>query len=71
MPSTIAPSRIEFWSALSRKRSRFEASLFRTAMTSPVCFSSKKVMSSRWSVSKESVRTACITAWANWLAATP
>ncbi len=71
MPRIITPSRAEFWSALSRKTSKLEASLFSTDITSPVCLSSKKVMSSRCIFSKESVRTACITRWAKLFAATP
>jgi len=71
MPTSITPRRAEFWSALSRKTSRFEASLLRTLITSPVCLSSKKVMSSRCIRSKESVRTACITRCAKLFAAIP
>jgi hypothetical protein len=71
MPNSIAPSRTELESALSRKDSRFSVSDERMDITSPVCLSSKKLMSSRLIFSKQSTRTACITPWANSLAATP
>ena len=56
---------------MSRKVSRFETSLFRTDIISPVCLSSKKDISSVCIFSNVSVLTACCTRWAKTFEVTP